>query len=446
MVACVLSDSQRAQGEIAPVTGDWVEIGDTEGLGTVIARVLPRRTAVSRRDPAEKDLEQVLASNVDVVAAVLGLDRPVQAGWLERLLVMAIDSGAEPLIVLTKADEADVDTPAFSIVEAVAGSVPVIVTSVVDRTGLDELLARIGAERTLALVGESGVGKSSIVNALVGEERLEVGEVRASDAEGRHTTTARELIRLPGDAGLILDTPGIRTLGLWEAEHALDLVFGDLVELAEQCRFRDCAHRGEPGCAVQAAIDTGDLPAMRVRLSSNSSTNSTISGSGKRSGPGGRRVAGAGVVRSTGARPRPGQGRVGRSCRSRFGEFGDDTDRLRQFVMGECRFPVDSEIVERRWCARIGGHDDGHTDLSHDRIRARNKRDFGHARMVEQDALDLHRIDVVATADEHLFHPSSQPEDAVVVAGGEVACAEPAVDERLRRARRVVPVARHHCR
>jgi len=262
----VLSDSQRAQGEVAPVTGDWVEIEDTEGLGTVIARVLPRRTAVSRRDPAEKDLEQVLASNVDVVAAVLGLDRPVQAGWLERLLVMAIDSGAEPLIVLTKADEADVDTPAFSIVEAVAGSVPVIVTSVVDRTGLDELLARIGAERTLALVGESGVGKSSIVNALVGEERLEVGEVRASDAEGRHTTTARELIRLPGDAGLILDTPGIRTLGLWEAEHAVDLVFGDLVELAEHCRFRDCAHRDEPGCAVQVAIDTGDLPAMRVRL------------------------------------------------------------------------------------------------------------------------------------------------------------------------------------
>ena len=141
--------------------------------------MLPRRTAVSRRDPAEKDLEQVLASNVDVVAAVLGLDRPVQAGWLERLLVMAIDSDAEPLIVLTKADEADVDTPAFAIVEAVAGSVPVIVTSVVDRTGLDELVARIGAERTLALVGESGVGKSSIVNALVGEERLEVGEVRA---------------------------------------------------------------------------------------------------------------------------------------------------------------------------------------------------------------------------------------------------------------------------
>ncbi|MEM8706113.1 MAG: ribosome small subunit-dependent GTPase A [Actinomycetota bacterium] len=262
----VLSDSQRAQGEIAPVTGDWVEIEETDGLGTVIGRVLPRRTAVSRRDPAEKDLEQVLASNVDVVAAVLGLDRPVQAGWLERLLVMAIDSGAEPLVVLTKADEAESDAPAFAIVDAVANDVPVIVTSVVDGTGLDEVLARIGATRTLALVGESGAGKSSLVNALVGEELLEVGEVRASDAEGRHTTTARELILLPDDAGMILETPGIRTLGLWEAEHAVDLVFGDLVALAEHCRFRDCAHRGEPGCAVQAAVDAGEVPKMRMLL------------------------------------------------------------------------------------------------------------------------------------------------------------------------------------
>ena len=262
----VLSDSQRAQGEIAPVTGDWVEIEEAEGLGTVIGRVLPRRTAVSRRDPAEKDLEQVLASNVDVVAAVLGLDRPVQAGWLERLLVMAIDSGAEPVVVLTKADEADDDTPAFALVDAIANDVPVIVTSVVDGTGLDELVGRIGPERTLALVGESGAGKSSLVNAVVGEELLEVGEVRASDAEGRHTTTARELIMLPGDAGMILDTPGIRTLGLWEAEHAVDLVFGDLVARAEDCRFRDCAHRDEPGCAVQAAVDAGEVPKMRMRL------------------------------------------------------------------------------------------------------------------------------------------------------------------------------------
>ena len=262
----VLSDSMRAQGEIAPVTGDWVEIGEVDGLGTVIERVLPRRTAVSRRDPAEKDLEQVLASNVDVVAAVLGLDRPIQAGWLERLLVMALDSGAGAVVVLTKADEVDDPSAALEVAEAVAGTIPVISTSVVDGGGLPVLLDQIGPGRTLGLVGESGAGKSSLVNALVGDEVLEVGEVRSSDAEGRHTTTARELVMLPNDAGMVLDTPGIRTLGLWEAEHAVDLVFGELVELADSCRFRDCAHRKEPGCAVQAAVDSGDVSRIRVRL------------------------------------------------------------------------------------------------------------------------------------------------------------------------------------
>ena len=262
----VLSDSMRAQGDIAPVTGDWVEVGAVEGLGDVIQRVLPRRTAVSRRDPAERDLEQVLASNVDVVAAVLGLDRPIQAGWLERLLVMGLDSGAEAMVVLTKADEIDDATDALELVEAVAGQIPVVITSVVDGRGLDELLARIGAGRTLGLVGESGAGKSSLVNALVGAAVLEVGEVRSSDAEGRHTTTARELVMLPDGGGMVLDTPGIRTLGLWEAEHAVDLVFGELVERADACRFRDCAHRKEPGCAIQEAVDAGEVSRMRVRL------------------------------------------------------------------------------------------------------------------------------------------------------------------------------------
>ncbi len=262
----VFSDSQRAQGEIAPVTGDWVELAEAEGLGLVIDRVLPRRTAVSRRDPAERDLEQVLASNIDAAAAVLGLDRPIQPGWLERLLVLAIDSGAEPVIVLTKLDAVRDPSDALEVVDAIAGPTPVVMTSVVDGRGLDDLRALMGAGRTLGLVGESGAGKSSLVNGLVGAELLEVGEVRASDAEGRHTTTARELVLVPDDAGMVLDTPGIRSLGLWEAEHAVDLVFGDLVELAATCRFRDCAHRKEPGCAVQAAVGSGTMSTTRLRL------------------------------------------------------------------------------------------------------------------------------------------------------------------------------------
>ncbi len=259
----VLSDSQRAQDEVAPVTGDWVETDQQEGLGEVISRVLPRHTRVSRRDPAERDLEQVLASNVDVVAVVHGLDRPLPPGRLERFLVIAADSGAETVVVLSKGDLAG-DDLTEEIVRSVARDIPVIVTSVIDGLGLDVLRSHVGGGRTLALVGASGVGKSALVNALVGEEVQEIGDVRDRDAKGRHTTTARELVLLPGDDGLLLDTPGIRAIGLWEAEHALDLVFGDLVDLADECRFRDCTHDQEPGCAVTAAVGDGSADSHRV--------------------------------------------------------------------------------------------------------------------------------------------------------------------------------------
>jgi len=262
----VLSDSQRSQDELAPVTGDWVELSESEGLGWVIARILPRRTQVSRRDPAERDVEQVLASNVDVVAVVHGLDRPLPAGRLERLLVVALQSGAQPLVVLTKADEGlseDGDT-AEMIARALAGSIPVVVTSVVTGRGLDEVIARVATGQTLALVGASGVGKSSLINALVGDEVLAVGEVREGDAKGRHTTTARELIRLPDGGGLVLDTPGIRSIGLWEAEQALEMVFADLGRRTEQCRFRDCAHGREPDCALRAAVAAGEVEQVRL--------------------------------------------------------------------------------------------------------------------------------------------------------------------------------------
>lgn len=259
----VLSDSQRAQDEIAPVTGDWVMIADEDGLGMVITKVLDRQTSVSRRDPAERDLEQVLAANADVVAVVHGLDRPLPPGRLERLLVLAYKSRASPMVILTKADD-QIDDVTEGIVRSVARDVPVLLTSIADGTGLDELVAAIGPGRTLALVGASGVGKSSLVNALVGQELLEIGEVRSSDAKGRHTTTARELVLLPDDAGLLLDTPGIRALGLWEAEDALDLVFGDLEELSGECKFGDCAHDSEPGCSIAAAVEAGEVDTRRI--------------------------------------------------------------------------------------------------------------------------------------------------------------------------------------
>ncbi len=257
-----MSDSTRAQGEVAPVTGDWVEVKHDDGLGPVISCVLPRRTQVSRRDPAERDIEQVLASNVDVVGVVHGTDRALPPGRLERLLVLARDSGAESIVILTKNDLPH-RHELRAMTESVVGATPVIATSTIDGTGLEELLSHIGFGRVLALVGASGVGKSSLVNALVGHELLETGEVRG-DAKGRHVTTARELVLLPGDEGMVLDTPGIRSIGLWEAERALDEVFGDLRELAVGCRFGDCSHRSEPGCMIRAAVDSGDVDPLRI--------------------------------------------------------------------------------------------------------------------------------------------------------------------------------------
>ncbi len=260
----VLSDSIRAQGEVAPVTGDWVEIGEQEGLGPVLSTILERTTSVSRRDPAQRDLEQVLATNVEVVGVVHGLDRPLPPGRLERMLVVAINSGAAPLVILSKADAAVAGDESEAIVRSVCLDIPVVATSIVDGAGLDELVGHIGAGRTLALIGASGVGKSALINALVGEERLEVGPVRDVDSKGRHTTTARQLVLLPEGGGLVLDTPGIRSVGLWAAEHALDLVFGDLEQLATGCRFHDCVHRSEPGCAISAAVAAGALDSKRV--------------------------------------------------------------------------------------------------------------------------------------------------------------------------------------
>lgn len=260
------SDSVRAQAETAPVTGDWVELVEGDGQA-LISRVLPRRTSLNRRDPAERDSEQVLAANADVVGIVAALDRPLVPGRFERLLVMSLNSGASILVVLTKSDRVRSAAKAESAAEMardIVGDIPVVLTSVLRQEGLDTLQDYLGPGRTLALVGASGSGKSSLVNVLAGAEVVATGKVRPSDARGRHTTVTRELVLLPDDMGLVLDTPGLRSLGLWDAEEALQQVFGDISELAVGCRFDDCAHDSEPDCAVQAAIIAGDLSRNRV--------------------------------------------------------------------------------------------------------------------------------------------------------------------------------------
>ena len=257
------SDSVRAQAETAPVTGDWVQVTRQDGV-TLISRVLPRLTALARRDPAERDTEQVLAANFDIVGIVAGLDRPLPPGRFERMLVMARDSGASIVILLTKADRAPEAASAAETVRAVAGDVDVLTLSVRSGQGLADLRSRLGLGRTLALVGASGSGKSSLVNALAGADVAATAEVRASDRRGRHTTIARRLVLLPDDGGLVLDTPGVRSLGLIDAQDALSRVFSDIQEHGRSCRFADCAHDVEPDCAVTAAVGRGEMDPRRV--------------------------------------------------------------------------------------------------------------------------------------------------------------------------------------
>ncbi len=256
------SDSVRAQAETAPVTGDWVELVPGDGM-PLIGRVLPRRTALIRRD-VERDREQVLAANCDIVGIVAGLDRPLPPGRFERMLVMAQDSRAAIVILLTKADGAADAASAAETVRAVAGDVDVLTLSARSGLGLDDLRSRLGSGRTLALVGASGSGKSTLVNALAGADVLATAGVRPSDRRGRHTTVARRLVLLPDDGGMVLDTPGVRALGLTDAQEALSRVFSDIEEYGRSCRFADCAHGAEPDCAVTAAVDSGEMDPRRV--------------------------------------------------------------------------------------------------------------------------------------------------------------------------------------
>jgi len=249
-----------------PAVGDWVAIAPrVEEARATIHAVLPRRSAFSRKIAGATTEEQVVAANVDTVFLVSGLDgvRNFSLRRIERYLALAWESGATPVIVLNKIDVCDDVDARVRDVEGIAAGVPIHPTSATERLGLDALCGYLTAGQTAALLGPSGAGKSALINALLGGERQDVGEVREDDGRGRHTTSRRELILLPG-RGIVIDTPGMREVQLWSDEETTAGAFADVEELAAQCRFTDCAHRTEPGCAVRGAIEDGALDAARL--------------------------------------------------------------------------------------------------------------------------------------------------------------------------------------
>ena len=253
----------RGAADLA-VVGDWVAMMDAEAIDVpLIEAVLPRASAITRGDPGEDSDVQVLAANVDTVFVVHPIAEPPNVGRIERELALAWDSGAVPVVVLTKADLSLDPDAARVTVESIALGVDVVTMNALAGENVAPLLDYMPGHRTAVLLGPSGAGKSTIVNALLGRQRQETRAVRVNDQRGRHTTVARELIGLP-DGGLLIDTPGLRALGLTGSEEGITLTFSDVEQLADACRFRDCAHQDEPGCAVRAAIDSGTLPAARL--------------------------------------------------------------------------------------------------------------------------------------------------------------------------------------
>jgi ribosome biogenesis GTPase len=248
--------------EDQPAVGDWVAVAlrSDEGRATIHA-VLPRRSSFVRKVAWAETKPQVVAANVDIAFVVCGLDSNYNVRRIERYLTLAWESGAQPVVLLTKADLCDdVDARVYE-VESVAFGVPVHSVSAPRGDGVESVRAYVTHGKTAALLGSSGVGKSTLVNALVGEELLATQDLR-EDGRGRHTTSHRQLVPLP-QGGLVLDTPGMRELQLWDADSGLEAAFQDLESLAGQCRFADCAHVAEPGCAVRAALADGTLDAER---------------------------------------------------------------------------------------------------------------------------------------------------------------------------------------
>ncbi|MGA7936246.1 MAG: ribosome small subunit-dependent GTPase A [Kovacikia sp.] len=246
-----------------PAVGDWVviRVQEAENQATIHA-LLPRKSKFSRKIAGGTTEEQILATNVDTIFLVSGLDHDFNPRRIERYLLLTWESGANPVIVLNKADLCDRVNQRIAEVEAIAAGIPIVILSATHRQGLDALHPYLSLGQTIALLGSSGVGKSTITNQLKGEDIQAVQSVRQNDSRGRHTTTHRELFLLPS-GGLIIDTPGMREIQIWSGEESLPETFADIDALTGKCRFRNCQHQQEPGCAIQQALAAGTLDDSR---------------------------------------------------------------------------------------------------------------------------------------------------------------------------------------
>lgn len=252
--------------EALPAVGDWIALEPTksdapDARGTIHA-ILPRISKFSRRAAGKRAVEQVVATNIDTVFLVASLDKRVRPRSLERYLMLAWDSVARPVVVLTKSDVCNDTDDARAHAESIAGDVPVHLVSAFTGEGMDALAAELPAGTTGTLLGLSGAGKSTLINHWCGDEAIATGDVRGSDKRGRHTTTYRHLVTLPWGA-LLIDTPGMRELQLWEGSEGIAEAFSDVIALTRACRFTDCTHQAEPGCAIQSAVSQGELDPAR---------------------------------------------------------------------------------------------------------------------------------------------------------------------------------------